>query len=182
MEACMNICPKTPNVAVFDIGFHKTLPEYVYRYAIPTKYYDEYKIHRYGAHGTSHYYVTQRCADIMGKKPENLNMVSCHIGSGASICAVKNGKSCKECDKNNVITDRKGISFQIRCRMGFSELFNSVPIWLADRKNELLGLDFNVLYFTDETKERAAEVLSAYENGLSPDVKYTRGLFWRGTI
>ncbi len=97
-------------------------------------------------------------------------------------CPVKNGKSCKECDKNNVITDRKGISFQIRCRMGFSELFNSVPIWLADRKNELSGLDFNVLYFTDETKERAAEVISAYENGLAPDVKYTRGLFWRGTI
>lgn len=97
-------------------------------------------------------------------------------------CPVKNGKSCKECDKSNVITDRKGISFQIRCRMGFSELFNSVPIWLADRKDELSGLDFNVLYFTDETKERAAEVISAYENGLAPDVKYTRGLFWRGTI
>ncbi len=93
IEACMSICPKTPNVAVFDIGFHKSMPEYVYRYAIPTKYYDEYKIRRYGAHGTSHYYVTQRCASLMGKKPEELNIVSCHIGSGASICAVKNGKS-----------------------------------------------------------------------------------------
>lgn len=93
IEACMNICPKTPNVAVFDIGFHKTLPEYVYRYAIPSKYYDEYKIRRYGAHGTSHYYVTQRCAELLGKKPEEVNMVSCHIGSGASICAVKNGQS-----------------------------------------------------------------------------------------
>lgn len=93
IEACMNICPKTPNVAVFDIGFHKTMPEFVYRYAIPTKYYDEYKIRRYGAHGTSHFYVTQRCAELLGKKPEEINMVSCHIGSGASICAVKNGKS-----------------------------------------------------------------------------------------
>lgn len=93
IEACMNICPKTPNVAVFDIGFHKTMPEYVYRYAIPTKYYDEYRIRRYGAHGTSHYYVTQRCADLMHKKPEEINIVSCHIGSGASICAVKNGHS-----------------------------------------------------------------------------------------
>ena len=93
IEACMSICPKTPNVAVFDIGFHKSMPEYVYRYAIPTKYYDEYKIRRYGAHGTSHYYVTQRCASLMDKKPEELNIVSCHIGSGASICAVKNGKS-----------------------------------------------------------------------------------------
>lgn len=93
IEACMNICPKTPNVAVFDIGFHKTMPEFVYRYAIPTKYYDEYRIRRYGAHGTSHYYVTQRCADLMHKKPEEINIVSCHIGSGASICAVKNGHS-----------------------------------------------------------------------------------------
>lgn len=93
IDACMNICPKTPNVAVFDIGFHKTMPEFVYRYAIPTKYYDEYKIRRYGAHGTSHFYVTQRCAELLGKKPEEINMVSCHIGSGASICAVKNGKS-----------------------------------------------------------------------------------------
>ncbi len=93
IEACMNICPKTPNVAVFDIGFHKTMPEFVYRYAIPTKYYDEYRIRRYGAHGTSHYYVTQRCADLMHKNPEEINIVSCHIGSGASICAVKNGHS-----------------------------------------------------------------------------------------
>lgn len=93
MEACLNLCPNTPNVAVFDIGFHKTMPEYVYKYALPNKYYDEYKIRRYGAHGTSHYYVTQRCADLLNKKPEEVNLVSCHIGSGASICAVKNGKS-----------------------------------------------------------------------------------------
>lgn len=97
-------------------------------------------------------------------------------------CPVKNGKDCKECNKNSVITDRKGIGFPIRCRMGFSELFNSVPIWLADRKDELAGLDFTVLYFTDETKERVFEVISAYKNGLPSGVKYTRGLFWRGTI
>lgn len=93
IEACLNLCPNTPNVAVFDIGFHKTMPEYVYKYALPNKYYDEYKIRRYGAHGTSHYYVTQRCAELLGKKPEETSLVSCHIGSGASICAVKNGKS-----------------------------------------------------------------------------------------
>ncbi len=93
MEASMKLCPNKPNVAVFDIGFHKTLPEYVYRYAIPKKYYDNYKIRRYGAHGTSHYYVTQRCAKLLGKKAEEISIVSCHIGSGASITAVKNGKS-----------------------------------------------------------------------------------------
>ena len=93
MEAAMTICPGKPNVAVFDIGFHKSIPEHVYRYAIPKRYYDTYKIRRYGAHGTSHYYVTQRCADLLGKDVNELNMVSCHLGSGASITAVKNGKS-----------------------------------------------------------------------------------------
>ena len=93
IDAAMNICPGKPNVAVFDIGFHKSIPEHVYRYAIPKKYYDQYKIRRYGAHGTSHYYVTQRCAELLGKKPEEVSLVSCHIGSGASITAVKNGKS-----------------------------------------------------------------------------------------
>lgn len=93
IDAAMNICPGKPNVAVFDIGFHKSIPEYVYRYAIPKKYYDQYKIRRYGAHGTSHYYVTQRCAELLGKNADEVNLVSCHIGSGASITAVKNGKS-----------------------------------------------------------------------------------------
>ena len=93
IDAAMKICPNKPNVAVFDIGFHKSIPEYVYKYAIPKRYYDTYKIRRYGAHGTSHYYVTQRCADLLGKKPEDVNLVSCHIGSGASITAVKNGQS-----------------------------------------------------------------------------------------
>jgi acetate kinase len=93
IEASMQICPGKPNVAVFDIGFHKSIPEHVYKYAIPKRYYDTYKIRRYGAHGTSHFYVTQRCADLLGKRPEEINIVSCHIGSGASITAVKNGKS-----------------------------------------------------------------------------------------
>lgn len=93
IEGAMQVCPGKPNVAVFDIGFHKSIPEHVYRYAIPRKYYDEYKIRRYGAHGTSHFYVTQKCAELLGKKPEDVNVVTCHIGSGASITAVKNGKS-----------------------------------------------------------------------------------------
>ena len=93
LEACMQVCPKTPNVTVFDIGFHKTIPSYVYKYAIPEHYYDDFKIRKYGAHGTSHYYVTQRAAKLLGQKPQNINIVSCHIGSGASITAVKNGKS-----------------------------------------------------------------------------------------
>ncbi len=96
-------------------------------------------------------------------------------------CPIKNGKDCKDCDKKGVITDRMGIEFPIRCRMGFSEMLNSVPIWLADRKKEL-NSDFGVLYFTNETPERVKEVISAYKKGLPPDVKHTRGLYFRGAL
>ena len=111
MEAAMKICPDKPNVAVFDIGFHKSIPEHIFKYAIPQKYYDVYKIRRYGAHGTSHYYVTQRCADLLGKKPEDINIVSCHLGSGASITAVKNGKSF---DTSMGFTPLEGIMMNTR--------------------------------------------------------------------
>ncbi len=97
-------------------------------------------------------------------------------------CPLKNGISCKQCDKNGVITDRLGVEFPIRCRMGYSELLNSLPIWLADRKDELRGFDFTMLYFTRESKQRATEVIKAYRDGLSPDIKHTRGLYYRGTL
>ena len=97
-------------------------------------------------------------------------------------CPLKNGISCKECDKKGVITDRLGVEFPVRCRMGYSELLNSVPIWLADRKAELKGFDFSVLYFTRESKEQVSEVISAYTNGSKPDTKHTRGLYYRGTF
>ena len=93
IKSAFEICPEKPNVAVFDIGFHKTLPDYVYRYAIPTKYYDEYKIRKYGAHGTSHKFVTHECAKLLNKDVKDVNIVTCHIGGGASITAVKNGES-----------------------------------------------------------------------------------------
>jgi len=97
-------------------------------------------------------------------------------------CPIKNGKDCKECDKNGVLTDRLGVEFPVRCRMGYSELLNSVPIWLGDKNADLKGLDFQILYFTNETGERVEEVINAYKFGNSADCKYTRGLFYKGTI
>ncbi len=111
LEACMNICPNTPNVAVFDIGFHKTIEPRVYRYGIPKRYYDEYQIRRYGAHGTSHYFVTQECAKLLNKNVEDINIVTCHLGSGASITAVKNGKSF---DTSMGFTPLEGIMMNTR--------------------------------------------------------------------
>ncbi len=97
-------------------------------------------------------------------------------------CPLKNGSSCKDCDKKGFLTDRMGVQFPVRCRMGYSELLNSLPIWLADRQEELQFLDFLILYFTSETPERVNEVISAYKNNLPPDTKHTRGLYYRGTI
>ena len=97
-------------------------------------------------------------------------------------CPLKNGITCDKCDKNGVITDRLGTLFPVRCRMGYSELLNSLPIWLADRTTELRGLDFITLYFTRETPERVLEVIKAYKNSSAPDTKHTRGLYYRGTL
>ncbi len=97
-------------------------------------------------------------------------------------CPIKNGKACNDCDKKGFLTDRMGTQFPIRCRMGYSEMLNCIPIWMADRQNELKNFDFLTLYFTGESRERAEEVINAYKNSLSPDIKHTRGLYYRGTI
>ncbi|MEE1161709.1 MAG: U32 family peptidase, partial [Acutalibacteraceae bacterium] len=97
-------------------------------------------------------------------------------------CPIKNGRSCTDCDKKGSVTDRKNTDFPVRCRMGYSELLNSVPLWLADREEDLKAVDFAVLYFTAEPQSRVLEVLEAYKKGLACDTEYTRGLFYRGTI
>ena len=93
IEACRNLMPDKPNVTVFDNGFHKTIPEERYLYPIPYHYYREYKIRKYGFHGTSHYYVSRRVAELENKPIESLKTIVCHLGQGASLCAVQGGKS-----------------------------------------------------------------------------------------
>lgn len=97
-------------------------------------------------------------------------------------CPIKNGKDCNSCDKNAFITDRTGTKFPIRCRFGYSELLNSVPIWLADRQQELDGIDFQVLYFTNECVEDVEKIIHAYKNGNPCSNRFTRGLYYKGTI
>ena len=95
-------------------------------------------------------------------------------------CPLKNGVGCADCENGGELTDRKDTRFKIRCRNGCSELLNSRPIWIADRKDEMMGLDFEVLYFTDESADRVDEVIRAYNNTQAPDCEYTRGLYFRG--
>ena len=93
IEACMKVMPGKKNVAVFDTAFHQTIPEERYIYPIPYEYYEKYGIRKYGFHGTSHRYVSGRIAEILGKPVEELKIINCHIGQGASLCAIKDGKS-----------------------------------------------------------------------------------------
>ena len=93
IEACQKVMPGVPMVAVFDTAFHQTMPKSHYMYAIPYEYYEKYKIRRYGFHGTSHKYVSQQAAEMLGRPLEELRLVTCHLGNGSSICAINRGKS-----------------------------------------------------------------------------------------
>ena len=94
IKACSAVMgPDVPQVAVFDTAFHQTMPPVAYTYALPYEYYEKDKVRRYGFHGTSHKYVTQRAADMLGKPIESLKLISCHLGNGSSIAAVFHGKS-----------------------------------------------------------------------------------------
>lgn len=93
IAACEKAMPGVPQVGVFDTAFHQTMPKAAYMYALPYNLYEKYKIRRYGFHGTSHKYVSQEAAKMLGKKPEDLKIITCHLGNGSSITAVDGGKS-----------------------------------------------------------------------------------------
>lgn len=92
IEACQSIMPKVPQVAVFDTAFHQTMPDYAYLYALPYSYYEKYGIRRYGFHGTSHRYVSKRVCEYLNIPQEGTRIITCHIGNGASVAAIKDGK------------------------------------------------------------------------------------------
>ena len=93
LEACEKLLPNVKNVAVFDTAFHQSMPEENFLYGIDYKYYEDQAVRKYGFHGTSHDFITQKTAEVLEKDQKDLNMISCHLGNGSSICAIKNGKS-----------------------------------------------------------------------------------------
>ena len=111
IRAFMNALPGVPNVTVFDTSFHQSMAEEAYMYAIPYEWYEKYHIRKYGAHGTSHKYVATRCAALMGRPIEDLKIVTCHLGNGASLCAIEDGK-CK--DTSMGLTPLEGIPMGTR--------------------------------------------------------------------
>ena len=112
IKACQALMPDTPMVAVFDTAFHQTMPAAAYMYALPYEYYEKDKVRRYGFHGTSHKYVTQRAAEMLGKPIESLKLISCHLGNGSSIAAVDGGKSV---DTSMGFTPLAGLPMGTRC-------------------------------------------------------------------
>ena len=111
IKACQKIMPGVPQVAVFDTGFHQTMPDYAYMYALPYEYYEKYGIRRYGFHGTSHRFVSKKCIDLLGN-PEHSKIVTCHLGNGSSISAVVDGKCF---DTTMGVTPLEGIMMGTRC-------------------------------------------------------------------
>ncbi len=111
VRACQKLMPGVPMVGVFDTAFHQTMPQEAYMYALPYRYYDEYKVRRYGFHGTSHSFVSKRMAEILEKPYDEVKTIVCHLGNGSSICAVKNGKSI---DTSMGLTPLEGLAMGTR--------------------------------------------------------------------
>ncbi|MDO6500102.1 acetate kinase [Photobacterium sanguinicancri] len=112
IKAAQKAFPALKNVAVFDTAFHQTMPEEAYLYALPYSLYTDHAIRRYGMHGTSHLFITRVTAELLGKKEDELNIINCHLGNGASVCAIKNGKSV---DTSMGLTPLEGLVMGTRC-------------------------------------------------------------------
>ncbi len=112
IRACQEIMPGVPQVAVFDTAFHQTIPDYAFMYALPYEYYQKYKLRKYGFHGTSHKYVSERAAAFLGKPISELKIITCHLGNGSSIAAVSGGKVV---DTTMGFTPLDGLAMGTRC-------------------------------------------------------------------
>lgn len=112
IEACQDVMPNTPMVAVFDTAFHQTMPEEAYMYALPYEAYEKYSIRRYGFHGTSHRYISKRIAKLLGKSPESIKIITCHLGNGSSVAAINGGKCV---DTSMGLTPLEGLPMGTRC-------------------------------------------------------------------
>lgn len=176
INACKEIMPNVPMVAVFDTAFHQTMPSKAYLYGLPYRYYKDYKVRRYGFHGTSHDYVSDRAAQILGKSRDDLKIIVCHLGNGASISAVDHGKSV---DTSMGLTPLEGLIMGTRSgdidpaiisfiaqkeRLSVEEMIN-----VCNKQSGVFGLsneysaDFRDLALAAaDGNERAKETLETY--------------------
>ena len=179
IKACQALMPGTPMVAVFDTAFHQTMPPVAYTYALPYEYYEKDKVRRYGFHGTSHKYVAGRAAAMLGKPIEELKLISCHLGNGSSVTAIKGGKSV---DTSMGFTPLAGLPMGTRTgdidagileylmgkyNMGIKEMLN-----IMNKKSGVLGISGVSSDFRDleaagkEGNQRAALAVEVFEYGV----------------
>ena len=138
INACKAIMPGVPMVAVFDTAFHQTMPKVAYLYGIPHEYYDNYKIRRYGFHGTSHSFVSKRAIDIAGLDANNSKVIVCHLGNGASITAVKNGESV---DTSMGLTPLEGLIMGTRS----GDIDSAIIEFIANKEGKSIADIMNIL-------------------------------------
>ena len=138
IRACQELMPNVPMVAVFDTAFHQTMPEEAYLYGLPYEYYEKYKVRRYGFHGTSHSFVSKRAAEVAGKPYEDLKIIVCHLGNGASLSAVKNGKSV---DTSMGLTPLEGLIMGTRS----GDMDPAIMEFIAKKENLDIAGVMNVL-------------------------------------
>ena len=137
INSCREIMPDVPMVAVFDTAFHQTMPKKAYLYGLPYEYYEKYGVRRYGFHGTSHDFVSNRVAEIMGRKREDLKIIVCHLGNGASVSAVKNGKCV---DTSMGLTPLEGLIMGTRS----GDIDPAIVSFLADKEGKTADEIINI--------------------------------------
>ena len=191
IHSCQELMPGVPMVAVFDTAFHQTMPKKAYLYGLPYEYYEKYKVRRYGFHGTSHDYVSKRAAEILGKNRDDLKIIVCHLGNGASISAVDHGKCV---DTSMGLTPLEGLIMGTRS----GDLDPAIVSFIAEKegldaagvvnvlnkKSGVLGLsggissDFrDVGAAADSGNEVAATALEAYAYRVAKYIgSYTAGM------
>lgn len=165
IEACEALMPTTPMVGVFDTAFHQTMPEEAYMYAIPYHYYQDYKIRRYGFHGTSHAYVSRRVAVVLGQPYDSLKTIVCHLGNGASVSAVKYGKCI---DTSMGLTPLEGLIMGTRS----GDIDPAIMEFIAHKEGKSIDTIMNIL-----NKESGVYGLS---NGFSSDFRDLEDAYLEG--
>lgn len=179
IAACKELMPDTPMVAVFDTAFHQTMPQEAYLYGIPYEYYEKYKIRRYGFHGTSHSYVSKKAAEVLEQKYEDLKLIVCHLGNGASVSAVQNGKCI---DTSMGLTPLEGLIMGTRS----GDIDPAIIEFLAHKEGKsideimtLLNKKSGVLGLSDNFSSDFRDLEDAYLEGQEASVRTMEAFAYR---
>ncbi len=179
IAACQKLMPQTPMVGVFDTAFHQTMPKEAYLYGLPYEYYEKYQVRRYGFHGTSHSYVSKRAAELLGGKYEDMKIIVCHLGNGASISAVENGKCV---DTSMGLTPLEGLIMGTRS----GDIDPAIIEYIAHKENKnidevmtVLNKKSGVLGLSDNLSSDFRDLEKAYIAGEDRGLRTIRTFAYR---